>query len=212
MNNRYKKTRAVMKKLMELSIFWLFPALSFGSFTVSGNTIQPACVSLFDQQRTPYPVIVGVDINRCQASGNISHMAKSDGRRIYFLYQNSSRSTSDGYYGYQVIGQATNGTYVLHSFTQLPGDNKIFDALLFIKLEDQYLNIYVHLNKAVSEKTTKMLLVGYMPGGDRCSGGIKSAKIDGNILTVDQYPAINSVDQCQGSATVAIDMGTIPVE
>lgn len=212
MGDCYKKGVVVVKKLIGLSIFCLFPALSFGNFTVSGNTIQPACVGLFDQQRTPYPVVVGVDISRCQGSSNISHMAKSDGSRIYFLYQNASRSVGDGYYGYQVIGQTTNGIYVLHSFSQLPGDNKIFDALLFIKLEDQYLNIYIQSNKAVSEKTTKMLLVGYMPGGDRCSGGIKSANIEGNRLTVDQYPAINSVDQCQGATRVAIDMAAIPAE
>jgi hypothetical protein len=194
-----------MKKLI-LFVFCLFPTLSFANFTVAGKAIQPACVGLFDQQRTPYPIIVGVDIHRCQGSSNIPHMAKTDGNRIYFLYQNTSGNTSVGYYGYEVIGQATNQIYVLHSFSQLPGKKEIFDALLFIQLDNQDLNIYASSNKPVTEKTTKMSLIGYMPGGDRCSGGIKSAKIQGNNLFVDQYPAINSVDQCQGATKITINM------
>lgn len=197
-----------MKKIfLLLAVFVILPATSFADFKVAGNIIQPACVGLFNQQRTPYPVIIGVDVNRCQGSSSIPHMAKSDDGRIYFLYQSPTGDSNDGYYGYQVIGQATSGTYVLHSFSQLPGANEIVDALLFITLNDQNLDIYVDTNKPISEKTTKMLLVGYMPGGDRCSGGIQSAKIEGNTLTVKRYPAINSVKQCEGAKTITIDMG-----
>lgn len=191
-------------------IFLFFTAASYADepvgFSVNGRTVQPACLALFNQKRTPYPVIVGVDINRCQSSNNIPHMTKTDNERVYFLYQSERDTSTDGYYGYKVIGKGSNGTYVVHSFSQLPGDDSIYDALLFIQLSKQKVNIYTGLKQPIDIGTTKMLLVGYMPGGDRCSGGIKSAVVKGDVLTVYKYPAINSVNQCVGAATSIIQL------
>jgi hypothetical protein len=195
-----------MKKLMA-GIICLLPLAAYADFAVDGNTIQPACVGLFNQQHSPYPVIVGIDVDGCQRSNVIPHMAKADDHRVYFLYQGQDGSATDGYYGYEVIGQAANGTYVLHTYSQLPGMTEVRDALLFVQLTQQKIKMYVSSSKPTREKGTKMLLVGYMPGGDRCSGGIQSATLKNSVLTVKKYPAINSVSQCEGAQTLTIDLG-----
>lgn len=196
-----------MKKwILCLLCFCSFPALTLAGFTVHGDTIQPACVGLFNQRISPYPIAIGIDIDGCQRSDLIPHMAKIDGNRVYFLYQAQGGAGSDGYYGYEVVGQAKNGVYVLHTFSQLPGSSEIYDALLFIKLSKQIVNLYVDSNRPTQEDTTKMLLQAYMPGGDRCSGGIASAKLQNDVLTIKKYPSINSVNQCEGANTITIDL------
>lgn len=176
------------------------------SFSVDGNLIQPACVALFNQEKVSYPVIVGVDVNSCHSSNGIPHMTRKDGGVVYFLYQGPPSQSGNGYYGYQVIGRTTSGTYVLHSFSQLPGAKEVFDALLFITLDNQGIAVYSGANDPLKTKTTKMELTGYFVGGDRCSGGIKSATVSGNQVTVLKYPDINSVKQCEGATKSTIDV------
>lgn len=194
-----------MKRIIFLCFAWI-PLAAFADFSVMRGPVQPACVGLLNQQHAPYPVTIAVDLEGCQRSSSIPHMARQEGNRIYFLYQASDGSATDGYFGYEVVGQAQNGIYVLHTFSQLPGAKEIYDALLFVNLTKQTIKMYIDSNKPINDNSTKMNLIGLLIGGDRCSGGIQSATVKNNILTVKKYPSINSVGQCDGANTLTIDL------
>ncbi|WP_423063385.1 hypothetical protein [Candidiatus Paracoxiella cheracis] len=120
--------------------------------------------------------------------------------------------TGKGFYlskvQYKVLGETANGVYVLHTYNN-NGGKGVFDMLLLMRVTKEKERVYDNGSSATVQSATFLTLQSYVVGGDRCTGGIKSAKVQGNEVIVWQYPKKNSVDQCQGAKKFVIDLSTL---
>lgn len=164
-------------------------------FSINGYPIHPACIEPFHPGVQNDSYIHSINLTLCQKSENdrIVHIRKTSDRsqklKIYVEYNRDPikdagvKEINMGYYGYNYIGRAKNGIYVLLGYNNTGGTSSFDDLLLF-----------------TANKTGDNLLltrVGMINGGDRCNG-IASAEIKGNTLMVGRYIHIENANQCHG--------------
>lgn len=169
-------------------------ALNASGFTVRGQTVHPGCVALFNSNMTSPPFVKAVDLQRCQTS-----MLKRSRMRV-----NAKDLVKANNYTYQVVGKTGAGIYVLHTWVETQASRQ-WDMVLFLKMENSILYAYSGAKAPYALNQQLAVLLGYVSGGDRCSGGIKQVVVKGDSVEIQQYPARNSQHQCRGEKTYVIN-------
>lgn len=173
------------------------------AFYIAGKPIRPSCIAVFNLGATANPFVTGLDLTECQKSVTTNRATYQDANGQIRFYLNN-KDDSEGSYSYQVLGKTTAGIYVLHTFESKKG-GEINDMLLLLRLEKGAIPLFAR-GKQKQEKSALIAnLAGFVKGGDRCSGGIKSVSIDNYNINVEQYSYMNSVQQCKGETRYTID-------
>lgn len=200
-----------MKKIIVLVITLLTSSFAFAQvhpkFTFLGQPIRPTCVALFNSTVENYPYVKAINLRSCQSGRSFPQTTHHNNDSLYFFYKNN-RDMDAGAYFYKVLGETANGVYVLHTYNN-DGGKGVFDMLLLMRITKEKERVYDNGSSATVQPATFLTLQSYVVGGDRCTGGIKSAKVRGNEVIVWQYPKKNSVDQCQGAKKFVIDLSTL---
>ena len=190
-----------------LLIFSVTSLAAGGDFSILGKPINPACVQKINGSLTYAPYVTSFDVAGCQAS--LSHKFKvyNHGKGKYCIYKNN-KNKDDGYYCYRVAGKSSNGIVVLHTVNS-QGGSGVFDMLLLLQVKhiqryDVPMRSVLHIGKGPF-----VVLIGYMPGGDRCSGGFQKVSVAASRLEVMQYPFKNSASQCEGAVHYSVDLGAL---
>lgn len=172
-------------------------------FYYRNNVINPACVALFNSSTRDLPYVRAVGINGCYNS----HLLRTEHRdgNQFFIY-NNDKDNAHGRYAYEIIGKTSSGIYVLHTLNQPSTASNIYDMLLFVRLERGTLPIFNDTMATTTAPSFYAMLVGFVQGGDRCSGGIQSASVQGNTVAINRYPSRNSVGQCQGAQSFNVNL------
>ncbi len=172
-------------------------------FYIQGKPIRPSCIAIFNLGAKGSPFITSLDLQACQKSvltNKVTHQDES-GNNLFYL---NDKNVEAGSYHYRLLGKTTSGIYVLHTFESGPAGD-INDMLLLLKLEQKKIPMFTRGKEKHSRPALIATLEGFVSGGDRCSGGIKSVSIDHYNIQVEQYSPINSVQQCEGEKTYTID-------
>lgn len=199
--------KKILFTVLFLSISSVF-AENAKNFTYLGHPVKPTCVALFNSTVENYPYVESINLRQCQYGRSFLQATHHDKKGYYFFYKNDRNMKAGAYY-YKLVGKTTNGIYVLHTYNS-HGANGMFDMLLFMRMMYRKLIVYDHNSKpAMKEPAAFLTLKSYVMGGDRCTNGIKLAKVTGNKVYVWQYPKKNSVDQCQGAKKFVIDLARL---
>lgn len=205
-----------MKKLLITAMLLAFTTASIAAtqpvkkaeepFYIDAKPVRPSCIAVFNLGATGVPFVTALDLLECQKSITTNKTTYLDEVGNIYFYVNN-KNDDDGVYSYKVLGETTSGLYMLQTF-QSHGGDEVNDMLLFIELEKATLPIFSRGKLKQNKVALMAKLRGFVNGGDRCSGGIKSAKVSGNKIIIDQYSYINSVNQCEGAQTYVIDTTT----
>jgi len=197
-----------MRKMLLAMLFVLAAPTIFASgpikFSYFGRPIKPACIALFNSTLENTPYVRTINLRMCQSGRSFSQDTHKDYRGYRFFYKNN-RDIEDGAYFYKLIGKTANSIYVLHTYNN-PRGHGLYDMLLFMRMIKGKVAVYDSSSHAAMEPATFLTLQSYLMGGDRCTGGIKSAKVRGNKVIVWQYPKKNSVNQCRGAKEFVLDL------
>ena len=204
-----------MKFKLLFATLLLAPVLAFSAqqprpqlygFLYYNEAVNPACLALINSNLSRSPFIQQVDLNGCQNTrGEMEVRFNKKGR--VFVYKND-KNFKDGGYGYKVIGKAPDGIYVIKTFHHAKG-GKVFDNLMLIRLFRQKEYSYIQSGEAHLRDHVALKVVGYVYGGYKCSGGIKSTRLDGNKLYVTSYISHQKPNVCKLTRSYVIDLNGI---
>lgn len=175
-------------------------------FYMEGKPVRPSCIAVFNLGAIGVPFVTALDLLACQKSVVTNKTSYVDEVGNVYFYVNN-KNDNDGVYSYKVLGKTTSGLYMLQTF-QSHGGDEVNDMLLFLNFEKTTLPIFSRGKLKQNKPALMVKLHGFVNGGDRCSGGIKNAKVSGNKIIINQYSYINSVNQCEGAETYVIDTTT----
>lgn len=149
--------------------------------------------------------IRSVSLEGCQHSTPTSKTTHKDNKGRLFFYKNN-QNTDDGAYYYEYVGQATNGLYIVHSYNSDKRKEILIDDVLFLRIKPGVSYEYKGSGAPFKETSPTINLIGYLSGGDRCSGGIESIHLAGNKLNIVSYFDHQEPDDCKEKRSFTIDL------
>lgn len=167
-------------------------------FTLGDKPINAACVAMLNSNGADMPFIRSLDMNICQTSNaGFAKVTEKDGA-YYF-----DREEGQGWYEYKVIGKTPNGIFVVDTHDN-GGGTLTSNDLLLLKLEPGKNVVYDDSKKKVMD-IVELKMLGYVQGGDRCTGSFKTATLNGYDLVLEQYQGNNAID-CAKTKSFHIDL------
>lgn len=178
------------------------------SFSYQGQIINPACLAVFNISMNDKPWIQSVSIEGCQHSNATNKAIKTDSQGRYYFYKNN-QDPNNGTYAYEYIGETPNGVYIVHTYNGNKNNKQIIDDILFLRIKPHIIYQYKANNMPYKDKTPMLSLIGYVSGGNRCSGGIKSTQLQGNLLKLVTYYDHQEPNDCTGTRTFNVDLSVL---
>lgn len=175
-------------------------------FQYHKEPINPICLALINSNIEVSPFIQQIDISGCQNTRGKMKMRFDNTGHV--LIYNNNKNLKDGGYAYKVIGKVPSGLFVIHVFNHHK-NGKVFDDLMLVRLFEQNEYTYKQSGTPHLRNYFALKVVGYVYGGYKCSGAIKSAALDGYQLSVTTYMDHQEAHVCKLHRSYVIDLNQI---
>lgn len=177
-NNMVKSVNSVFLFFMLLCTLVIVPSVSLGAFMMSKKPVNPACLKMINGSLADLPFIYELNMDRCQSS-NAAYLG-DNGTTTFVSGKNTATQSQ---YSYKVIGQATNGIYVILTTSSGGGGSGVFNDVMLTRLVKKQRNVYdSKTNRFKNKMYVALVYVADLGGGDRASGSYYDLKVVGNKL------------------------------